>query len=763
MDKILQLNEFFVEGGNQEKSHVLLHITEPSTTEEEVKGYFFTICEISNADNQYIVHIQSIIDEIEQKYYEYAGRGGKHPLEIILEKINQENSSLTQTDKYQLNCVVGIISEMEVVFSYHGQPHILLFYKNKEGGYDKMNLVDNNDEEANNQQLFSQIVQGKISPNDFLFLSSPHVTDYFNHDRLQKLITSRTTKQSAEHLEHALGGLRNDCSYGGLIIHVEETPENLNERRIRPLHTNGSVRSLDHLYVTEQNTASTLAPSFINKFNKKIQSFVRQTPHLIDKIDDHGEKKEIKKNIPTQIGSTHLRPHRSLYDSGERSIDYRHLLANALRICWQGAKYIGQVLLWIITLLWNIILISFHFLSALFFLTTNVGGRRRTVLAVWEQNWKTYKDHIKNLPLLTKILFSISIILVATFVSSIWYVNSQKIKETAEQKFTDQLKTLKEKKDSAESYLIYNDEIKAASEILEARNILTEADCITGTHQTACTELQKQIDTLALRVKKEVKINPELIYDWSDVTTPLTGLAKINNKIVAFSKNNPDLYVYDLLTKTAKPIVTGASTSGFTAKAVPKENDYAVFIYNKNKLLQYDPADDTVKNIEITYPADNTDIAGLIIYNRKLYTADAGNGQIYKHDNIKTGFSTGKIWIKDGSKLSNPTDITIDGDVFIANSTGVIEKFNAGKKADFSMPIIDPPLTQINSLWTYNDLQYLYALDTAQKRLIILNKDGRLSKQLTAEVLSTPTAMAIEETDHTGYVLDKNKLYKIEL
>ena len=455
MDKILQLNEFFVEGGNQEKSHVLLHITEPSTVEEEAKGYFFAICEIGHADNQYIMKIQNIIDEIEQKYYEFNGQGGKHPLEMILEKINQENFSLIENEKYQLDCVVGIISEMKVVFSFHGEPRIVLFYQNKEGTYDKMDLAENENRDDEVVQIFSQIVEGKISPNDFLFFSSPRVTDYFNYDRLQKLITSRTSKQSAEHLEHALGGLRNDCSYGGLIMQVIETQENPVDRRVRPIHSSGSARSLDHLYVTEQNTANTLAPSVISKFNKKFQSLVRQTPHLIDKIDENNIK-EVKRGIPAQIGSTHLRPHHPLYVSQGEGINYRHLIATTLRFIWQGAKYVGQALIWIFGILWKIALVVINFITAIFFLVTNLKGKRRIILSEWGQNRKTYKDHFKNLPLLTKILFLISIILVITFVSSIWYVNAKKTKTAEDQKFTDQIKIIKEKKDSAESYLIYN-------------------------------------------------------------------------------------------------------------------------------------------------------------------------------------------------------------------------------------------------------------------------------------------------------------------
>ena len=39
---ILQLQEFFIEGGDRCTSHVLLHIAEPASLEEKKKGYFFS-------------------------------------------------------------------------------------------------------------------------------------------------------------------------------------------------------------------------------------------------------------------------------------------------------------------------------------------------------------------------------------------------------------------------------------------------------------------------------------------------------------------------------------------------------------------------------------------------------------------------------------------------------------------------------------------------------------------------------------------------
>ena len=178
MDHVLQLNEFFVEGGKQELSHVLLHITEPSTPEEMSKGYFFAICEINQAETKYITKLQEIIDEAENNYYETPDEVGKTSLEIILEKINQHAYALVRPG-VTLNCVIGAIRQPEIIFTFFGKPQMVLFYKNRQGLYQKMDLINANAEETekdDSPQLFSQIVQGKISPNDYLFAGTPPIT-----------------------------------------------------------------------------------------------------------------------------------------------------------------------------------------------------------------------------------------------------------------------------------------------------------------------------------------------------------------------------------------------------------------------------------------------------------------------------------------------------------------------------------------------------------------------------------------------------------
>jgi hypothetical protein len=121
----------------------------------------------------------------------------------------------------------------------------------------------------------------------------------------------------------------------------------------------------------------------------------------------------------------------------------------------------------------------------------------------------------------------------------------------------------------------------------------------------------------------------------------------------------------------------------------------------------------TSKPLDISFPGSNASIASLNVYNRRMYTLDAGRHQIYKHDATSGGFGPAKPWLKDASSsLEGAVDLTIDGDVFVLTNSGNILKFTAGSAAQFNVSALDPALSGSSTLWTYNDLTYLYVLDS---------------------------------------------------
>jgi hypothetical protein len=239
----------------------------------------------------------------------------------------------------------------------------------------------------------------------------------------------------------------------------------------------------------------------------------------------------------------------------------------------------------------------------------------------------------------------------------------------------------------------------------------------------------------------------------------------IDKKIFGFNAQDANVALYDLMSKKAETISTNIASSGFLATAVPKENDYAVLIYENNKLAQYSPKDGSWKKIDISYSNQNSKIAGLFVYNRRLYSLDTANNQIYRHDATKTGFGAGSEWLTNNSgiDLKNAVSLAIDGDLYALSKDGAIKKFTGGQEKTFSVSGLDPKLDSADALWTYFELNYIYILDSKNKRLIILDKEGALKKQLMAIEFSNPTGMIIDEVNDMGYILDSNKLYQIEL
>ncbi|MCX6780214.1 MAG: hypothetical protein NT034_03480, partial [Candidatus Magasanikbacteria bacterium] len=393
MEYKLQLHEFFIEGGNREKSHVLLHITEPSTASEKQKGYFFAVCELNQGDTKKIVLLQNIVDEIEERYYEAQESISEHSLETVLKKINREH----QDDQMEnLHCVLGVIRNDNIVFSFCGSPKMLLFYQTKDGSHKKMDLINENDDA--NVDLFSQIVEGKITPNDFLFIGTPQLKEYFTDDRLQKIITTRPARQSAAHIEKVLSDIHNEVSFGGLVVHLkEETSFGQPDMKKRSFIKGGSVKSLHNLFATEKNTANTLSPSLFPKLN---------TP-TDNQEEEEKEMQEYRPLMPAEINATHLRqlqPRAAVVQEEDKFKKYLLIFIQGLVT---AAKFIGKVLYWIVMMLFKLIVDIGHKLLLLFFVATNYQNRRRNIMENWSKQWHSFKLYLRTMPKTTKIMFGL--------------------------------------------------------------------------------------------------------------------------------------------------------------------------------------------------------------------------------------------------------------------------------------------------------------------------------------------------------------------
>lgn len=760
MDQTLHLHEFFVEGDNPEESHVLLNITEPSTQAEKTKGYFFVICEINNGDTAYIAKMQNIVDEIENSYYEIPDQETQSSLEIVLNKINQDNVSMIQED-VSLHCIIGAIRENDIIFSFYGRPQMVLFYKTKDGHYKKMDLVEENkpSEQAEQNQLFSQIVQGKIGQNDFFFAGTPNIISYFNHDRLEKIITTRPPRQSSEHLQRVLSELQNNLSFGGIIINLQQGNDALSATKISPIKKGGSAKSLKNLFSTEKNTASILSPSFLPKFQDRINEVLGDEEPEMMGANPTG----LRAN--TEITSSHLRARQDKV-SRLNGPDYAAMAKSAFIFTWKCLKFGVRMLFSLFFFVWTILATLGRNAMLLFFVITNFKNRRHNIILEWKTWWLNLKENLKRLPLVTKVLLASSLLLIIAFSTGIIYVKNKQKKMARAQEYAQIAQSIQNKAAEAESSLVYGDTDMAITQLQTAQDMIKNLPCDIAAEKTRCENIQEQLAALQLKARKITVVTPQLLADWGTVAqnNTMDDMFLLNNKIYGFGERSSQIVTYDMLTKESQLITPGLSVDGFITASVPKENDYAVLLYNNQSIAEFEPQDNSWKKVDIGFPNQQASISSLAVYNRRLYTVDTANSKIYRHDGIKTGFSIGREWTQNNTtNLAAGVDISIDGDVFILGSNGAVSKFTKGQIQNFTISKIDPALTAANKIWTYSDLSYIYILDSAGKRIIILDKLGEFKKQITANEFVNPTGMIVDEIKKVAYILDSNKLYQIGL
>ncbi len=267
------------------------------------------------------------------------------------------------------------------------------------------------------------------------------------------------------------------------------------------------------------------------------------------------------------------------------------------------------------------------------------------------------------------------------------------------------------------------------------------------------------------RAQKMEIVTPELVADLSARGDAVRAakLVRIDRTLLAYGPDDPLLYRIDLDTKGVETANHG-SIRRVTAAATPKEHDTVVFVSEGMNIVEYDKKSGVLIGKSITYPQPGPALADIMVYNQRLYTLDPGANQIYRHAKTQTGYDKGVEWIKDAERdVHDAIAFAIDGDIFLLEKDGEIQKYSAGKKVPFAVSGLAPPLSAPTAIWTYNGVDRLYILEAATKRFIILTTDGKLVRQMTSDAWQGPTGMSIDTDASVAYILDSNKVYRVAL
>lgn len=738
----VELQEFFVEGRNQDESHVLLHITEPSTPEEQKKGYFFALAEINNGTLKHIEHLQQLIDDLESGFYATTGDKNEDAFEATLEYMNRRGSQIL-SGKTKVHIFVGVIHDSILSFAHHGDMHALLFYRHGETSK-LMDLLEGS-EGPEKEQLFSSVVQGSLNSGDFLFVATPKVADYFSYDRLHKIISSRSINQSTAHIEKVLKDIQANSSFGGIIFRLLSKQK----RIIEPIETKNnciSEKSLNQLLNSRKKTAETLSPPILKQ--------------LITKA-----KKRISNSGKQKIGQPETKKER-----GKVETNFRYRADRSPNQSMSSTILIGlgRALVTIGTGIFK----SIHDLAvllgkgiiAIFIIITNKNNSRKDVIRTMQKNVEKKKQFFEDLPAISKILFIATIFFGIIFLCSILFIKIKENYQAEREQYKNMVQNISDKKDVAEASLIYENQEKAFLLLKEAEELVKELPENKKVQREIKDELSTDIESLMMTLRKLEIIEPELLVDLKQQfqNINVTNLERIDDKLIAFGPSDQNIYMFDIYTNKVET-TKHVDTIKLTRSDTPKEQDSIIFLDNNSSVAVFDKESKIISKKEINFPEKSVNISDAVIYNLRLYTIDKENNQIYKHSKTQLGYDKGTPWLKDQYNLGDATAIAIDGDLFVSKSNGEIYKFVSGVQEEFNVSGIDPKLENPTDIYTYNDINNIYIFEPTNKRVVILDKKGKLIRQYSAVIWEKPTAMIVDEKNNTIFILDSGKIYKFEV
>ncbi|MFZ5364466.1 MAG: hypothetical protein ACOZAG_03215 [Patescibacteria group bacterium] len=730
-------------------------------------GQIFGMIEIETAANKKsLSFLDSLIQEIKSTAAASFGKPGQKTPEEIFENFIQKTnyryleivsnkSSNTFLDEDEadglpkINAVIAFLDEKNLHLAGRGKMLPFLIYETKPGNFRIMNITETatgKEARSSKLSLFTNIVSGKIGVNDYLFFTTESILDYFSLEKICKTISVGTPEEAKQTLKNLLEEtISSGASFAFMTIKLQKKIPVIKAVSLptpaTPIREASSPQnSMDGLLKTAANTEKMLTPSLGLNIGGSFFSFLGGLKNIF-------RKNEIKSNARLEYYSSQFHPPTSI-NKFFRSASL--ILLAILRIPYFIIRIIFSLL--------------FNLLKIIFYLITNWRGQRKVAIASaaesFKKSWSAILPKTEKLPKLSKTLLVFAIICVILFAGSTTFLYFKHQKDAAAKTLQEKVEAVQVKKSAAEASLIYNDETGA-------KNILAEIDALLASfpqktkdeknaYQNLLTEIEKLQDKLRHIEKFE---NPLAVVNFPSINPNAKAdrLIAANNNIYAFDRSASVVYKINLENNE----VASKSLSDLNFQIVFMENSDSAFLYEAGKkFFKFDLKEDILKELELVLASNETEIQDIAVYNQKLYVLDPRSGQIFKHVGTPAGFGAGTNWLKETVDIGNAKSLTIDGAIYLGMADGKILEFSIGKQVDFS-PQVDPALSSEIKIWTSAESSFLYALEPASKRLVVLDKNGKLIVQYFSEKFNNLKDFAVEEKEKKIYLLSGDFIYEI--
>ncbi len=252
--------------------------------------------------------------------------------------------------------------------------------------------------------------------------------------------------------------------------------------------------------------------------------------------------------------------------------------------------------------------------------------------------------------------------------------------------------------------------------------------------------------------------------------------------------------VYDMRLAVPDFVATYAASVGSTVLAVDTQKQTAIVIQTTTKQVEVKvdplfgqtrsvtghpdkgffilgqginriPLEEGVRIEQVKEEGDsNKDARVLAAYGPYVYVLNPTKRAVYRYAEQKETYSSPIGWLQDplGLAYDDVVSLSVDGSVWVSSTTGIIKKFTSGKSDSFSLASCEPTLAHQLFLATREDSPDLFVLDPAEKRIVVVGKDGTCKKQIISPSLAAAHGITMGATDSTLYVISGSLLYEVK-
>jgi hypothetical protein len=253
--------------------------------------------------------------------------------------------------------------------------------------------------------------------------------------------------------------------------------------------------------------------------------------------------------------------------------------------------------------------------------------------------------------------------------------------------------------------------------------------------------------------------SPELFFEFDKKTFIPYSLLFFEDNIYFFNRYSKNI----LKLKENKETIMIETEQAISLASVVNNSIY--FFSRPSKLFLLNTERTEVNRaISLGEPYPDFSFNNISSFEKNVYFLDKKAGQIIKYIFSKNStWNNSQLWLDPKiPRISSAKSFTVDGSVWVLAENLIYEYHGGEFKSEIEFEVFPAP-KNLSKIFTSPSLPYFYLLEPDQKRFLVLDKSGKLIKQLQSESFDNLLDFSITEDGKTLYLLNGLKVYKVEI